>query len=140
MPYIDPSEVTSPHARLKQITPIKDTGEGEGGWSAALLEWDSRPRVGLRWNGGGDDKPHPGNPQSRGLPTWFVVPEVIAFETLKSVIAAGLGGGRIDEEEAKTASDEYAKKLEAAGIAVEGQDFRERVEAIVLDMKERGEI
>ena len=28
----------------------------------------------MRWNGDNDDNPI-GNPQSRGLPTWFIVPD-----------------------------------------------------------------
>jgi hypothetical protein len=34
----------------------------------------------LRWNGDSEDQRFPGigNPQSRGVPTWFILPEEIA--------------------------------------------------------------
>jgi hypothetical protein len=38
----------------------------------ALGRWDNRPVLAMRWNGN-DNNPI-GNPQSRGLPTWFIVP------------------------------------------------------------------
>jgi hypothetical protein len=37
----------------------------------ALGKWDGVDVIGLRWNGD-DDRPI-GNPQSRGLATWFIV-------------------------------------------------------------------
>ena len=41
--------------------------------SLAIGRWDGRPALAMRWNGT-DDEPL-GNPQSRGLPTWFIVPD-----------------------------------------------------------------
>ena len=41
--------------------------------SLAIGRWDGRPALAMRWNGTAE-KPI-GNPQSRGLPTWFIVPD-----------------------------------------------------------------
>ena len=49
---------------------------GEGGWALASLVWDGKPSLALRWNG--DDDNRLGNPQSRGIPTWFVLPDDVA--------------------------------------------------------------
>ena len=46
--------------------------QGKGKYSCAIGMWDDKPRIGLRWNGT-DDNPI-GNPQSRGLPAWFMLP------------------------------------------------------------------
>ncbi len=54
-----------------------------GSWSAAEVEWDNRSRLGIRWNG--DDVSKVGSPQSRGNPTWFIVPDEIAVDVLKLV-------------------------------------------------------
>lgn len=72
MSYPRPQEVRSPRARWSLIHVLAD--EGEAGHSVAVGLWDHRPVLALRWNGGGEDGPL-GNPQSRGLPTWFVVPK-----------------------------------------------------------------
>ena len=73
MPYIDPSKVHSPkHSWGQNHTVLIDTGSG--GWSAAEGTWDDRPCLGLRWNGS-DDHQSIGNPQSRGNPTWWIVPD-----------------------------------------------------------------
>lgn len=42
-------------------------------WSLAVGEWDGQRRLAARWNG---DDDHPkGNPVSRGMPTWFMLPD-----------------------------------------------------------------
>ena len=69
--YIKPDEVNSPRNKWSLITVLD---EGEAGTSAlALGRWDGRLVLAMRWNGR-DENPS-GNPQSRGLPTWFVVEE-----------------------------------------------------------------
>jgi hypothetical protein len=52
---------------------------GESSYSVAKLRWDGDPAVAVRWNGG-DSAPFQGlgNPQSRGIPTWFILPDSIA--------------------------------------------------------------
>lgn len=75
--YVNPLTVTSPKGRITpgSINVLYDGGAGS--WSLVRLIWDNKPRVAIRWNGrASDDKV--GNPQSRGLPTWFVLPEEIA--------------------------------------------------------------
>ncbi|MGH9345404.1 MAG: hypothetical protein ACRD19_16780 [Terriglobia bacterium] len=75
MAYIDPKRVITPKNRLKSVDVLYNAGQGA--WSAALLEFDEKERIGIRWNGS-DDEPGIGNPQSRGRPTWFVVPDELA--------------------------------------------------------------
>jgi hypothetical protein len=78
MSYIDPQTVSSPRNRIGSVDIIYSSGPG--GWSVARLEYDGVPdRIGIRWNGS-EEQAGMGNPQSRGKPTWFVVPE--EFSTL----------------------------------------------------------
>lgn len=61
----------SPKRFWSLIHVLFDGGEGKS--SLAIGRWDKEPVLAMRWNG---DKESPlGNPQSRGLPTWFIVPE-----------------------------------------------------------------
>lgn len=71
---VDPKEVTSPRSRLTgPIEVLENTGPG--GYSIASFSWDRKPAVGMRWNGGDAKEGRDvGNPQSRGLPTWFILP------------------------------------------------------------------
>lgn len=84
--YIKPSDVQSPKRLWSLIHVLFDGGEGES--SLAIGRWDRKPVLAMRWNG---DKQNPlGNPQSRGLPTWFVVPgqhwkQILESEPFKSI-------------------------------------------------------
>lgn len=70
--YIPPTAVISPKQHWILIAVLEDTGQGPGSHALALGRWDQQPVLAMRWNG---DKKNPiGNPQSRGLPTWFIVP------------------------------------------------------------------
>lgn len=82
MSYIRPEDVKSPRRQFTLVA-ILDDGKtcdrptGENSVSISIGRWkDSKgteePILGIRWNG--DDANPIGNPQSRGLPTWFVVP------------------------------------------------------------------
>ncbi len=73
MNYVDPASVTSPQDKVSDVEVIHDGGEHS--WSAARLKWEDNPVVGLRWNGSYDSETTKGMPQSRGYPTWFIVPE-----------------------------------------------------------------
>ncbi len=53
---------------------------GPGGTSLAIGRWDDEPCLAIRWNG--KEGSPVGNPQSRGLPTWFVLPEDYAEKIL----------------------------------------------------------
>jgi hypothetical protein len=82
MSYIAPNAVTSPRRHLTLVAVLDDgrTDEsptGEENVSVALCRWRNsdgaeEPILGIRWNG--SDTSPLGNPQSRGLPTWFVIP------------------------------------------------------------------
>jgi len=74
--YIDPQIVLSPKNRVRSVDVLYN--DGPGSWSVARLEYDGMPdRIGIRWNGS-EDEPGIGNPQSRGKPTWFVVPDELS--------------------------------------------------------------
>lgn len=68
--YILPEDVISPRQRWSLIKVLHDGGAGN--YSIALGRWDNEPVLGMRWNG--IEESPIGNPQSRGLPTWFIVP------------------------------------------------------------------
>ena len=74
MAYIDPKIVLSPKGRVENLSVIFDGGEHS--YSVARMDWDKNPALGVRWNGG--DKEGLGNPQSRGIATWFILPKDIA--------------------------------------------------------------
>ena len=81
MSYVKPEEVRSPREYWTLIHVIIDQGEGQ--WALALGEWEGVRRLGIRWNGT-SEKPA-GNPQSRGIATWFVLP--VGFEeTLMAIV------------------------------------------------------
>ncbi|MGA2607187.1 MAG: hypothetical protein ABSH01_06980 [Terriglobia bacterium] len=67
--YITPSEVVSPKKRWGLIA-VLDEGT-EGGSALAIGRWDGEVVLAMRWNG--EEGNRNGNPQSRGLPTWFIV-------------------------------------------------------------------
>jgi hypothetical protein len=77
--YVAPELVLSPKAHWHLID-VLDEGNVAPGTSVALGRWDDRPVLGMRWNGSAD-KPI-GSPQSRGLPTWFIIPEGNITEAL----------------------------------------------------------
>jgi hypothetical protein len=72
MGYRRPETVVAPKTRWTLGEVLCNTGQG--GWSAAEGSWDDNPALAMRWNGD-DDSGSPGNPQSHGNPTWFIVPE-----------------------------------------------------------------
>jgi len=83
MTYVDPEQAISPKGRVKDLRVIYNSGRTAGSWSVATLKWDEQERVGLRWNGeeGEEGK---GHPQSRGNPTWFIVPEELSDEVVRA--------------------------------------------------------
>lgn len=83
MDYIDPKDVISPQRAISDVRVLVD--EGEDAYALAVLKWEGEDRLGVRWNGGPDNPI--GNPQSRGIPTWFLLPEAIA-----DMVMANLGG------------------------------------------------
>lgn len=86
--YIPATAVISPKMHWSLIAVLKDEGEGEG--VLAIGRWDNEPCLAMRWNGRGqgqaDHSDTPiGNPQSRGLPTWFIVPNTYAEAILSTL-------------------------------------------------------
>ena len=73
--YIKPEDVRSPKSHWRLIRVLHDGGPSQ--WSVAEGQWDDGGIwvnvLAIRWNGGPGAKI--GNPQSRGLPTWFIIPE-----------------------------------------------------------------
>jgi len=69
-----PEDVDSPREKLSNLTVVHNAAAE--GWSVATFMWlhedGLRRRVGIRRNG---DDGEVGNPQSRGVATWFVLPE-----------------------------------------------------------------
>jgi hypothetical protein len=74
--FTSPEAVTSPKGQVSDLRILFNTGGGGDGWSLASLRWNGRNALGIRWNG--DEQNPIGNPQSRGIPTWFIVPDAIA--------------------------------------------------------------
>jgi hypothetical protein len=93
MPYIDPSKVNSPkHSWGQDFTVLIDTGSG--GWSAAEGTWEGESCLGLRWNGS-DDHESIGNPQSRGNPTWWIVPAELEGGLRREIELVKKSGGLV---------------------------------------------
>lgn len=82
MAYVDPEKVLSPKEFLRGVRLLYDHGPGQ--WSVAALNWNGLERVGIRWNGEEGER-GVGNPQSRGHPTWFLLPEELQEAVLKEV-------------------------------------------------------
>ena len=68
--YIDPNKVISPR-RHWTLLMVLDPGSAED-LALCVGRWDNAPCLGMRWNGS-EENPL-GNPQSRGIPTWFIIP------------------------------------------------------------------
>lgn len=75
MSYITPDKVTSPR-RSWSLIRVLETGDAPDSngerVAIAIGKWDGHPVLGMRWNG--DEERPIGTPQSRGLPTWFIIP------------------------------------------------------------------
>lgn len=81
MTYIDPKSVNSPKQRWVLLDVLRDSGEGADSLSVGM--WDKKKVLAMRWNG--DKSNRLGNPQSRGIPTWFVIPECY-YEAILSTL------------------------------------------------------
>lgn len=70
--YFTPDQVTTPRQNWNLVK-LLHVGPNEGdGYSVAAGTWDGTRCIAMRWNPC-DERPL-GNPQSRGLPTWFIIP------------------------------------------------------------------
>jgi len=85
MGYQNPGQVKSPKGAVSHLRVLYDGGEQSAaardweGWSVAELEWYEQPVLACRWNGSSSngDVSDVGNPQSRGNPTWFILPKAL---------------------------------------------------------------
>jgi len=68
--YIEPDKVNSPRRHWTLLI-VLDPG-GEQNIALCVGRWNNTPCLGMRWNGSADNPL--GNPQSRGIPTWFIIP------------------------------------------------------------------
>ena len=68
---VSPEDANSPRQRWSLIA-ILDYGKTDRG-ALAIGRWDNKPVLAMRWNGTAENPI--GNPQSRGLATWFILPE-----------------------------------------------------------------
>jgi len=95
--YYDPKEVVSPRDCISEVTTIFNghTGDDEHEpFSLAIVTWDGEKRIGIRWNvtyREWDDQDKEsgvkmcvGEPNSRGYPTWFMLPVSFLTDLLSS--------------------------------------------------------
>jgi len=83
MAYQNPRQVDAPRARWRLIDILHN--DGDGGAALAIGNWDGAPALAVRWNGSSTD-PGIGNPQSRGIATWFVLPVWMYESALASAV------------------------------------------------------
>ncbi len=139
MSYTKPKDVVSPKVNISNVVPIIDRGEWD--FSVALLNWDREPCVAVRWNGGTEDGvTTPGNPQSRGLPTWFICPDDYYVPVLEASLKIGFGGGDINVDEAKKAVHEALAKKNASAPSPSDAELEKRIIKVIKKMKADGKI
>jgi len=84
MAYVEPAAVWAPRASIRSVDILyNSTPGGPGGWSVARINWEGSEALGIRWNGG--DGSGIGNPQSRGNPTWFILPDELRESILNRI-------------------------------------------------------
>ena len=86
--YITPDKVTSPRRQWALIR-VLETGDKPDSFgnrvAIAIGKWEGEPVLAMRWNG---SKGSPiGTPQSRGLPTWFIIPGRLGEAVIKTLSA-----------------------------------------------------
>lgn len=82
--YILPAAASSPR-RNWSITRIL-IAAGPEEMAVALGKWDGKDVIGLRWNGTAENPI--GNPQSRGLATWFIVESGVFTDAIIEALPA----------------------------------------------------
>src|SRR5688572_8599941 len=83
MTYQNPRHVDSPRARWRLIDILHNGGDG--GAALAIGKWDGATALAVRWNGSSGDNGI-GSPQSRGIATWFILPDWMSESTLSSEV------------------------------------------------------
>ena len=116
MAYISPETVLVPKDVVRSVEVLYNSGVG--GFSVALLDWNGEEAVGIRWNG--EEDSGLGNPQSRGKPTWFLVPDELSAavreraEELNHAAEGGLLAGYAEmakDEEREREAQEWSEGL-----------------------------
>lgn len=84
--YITPDKVTSPR-RMWTLIRVLEAGDKPDSFghrvAIALGKWEDQTVLGMRWNG---SKSSPiGTPQSRGLPTWFIIPKRLEADVINTL-------------------------------------------------------
>ena len=74
---------------MVEVVEVIYDGQANPAYSLAVIKWEGDYKLGIRWNIAysewGDYRKQNGrdgcigNPQSRGIPTWFVLPDDIKF-------------------------------------------------------------
>ena len=86
--YVKPDRVLGPKRHWQLFHVLFDGGPSSideskyAGTSLAIGRWDGKPKLAMRWNGNPENLI--GNPQSRGVPTWFILPDHDALQILDS--------------------------------------------------------
>jgi hypothetical protein len=75
--YVRAADVHAPRRHWSLVCILFDGGPSDAAnpspSSLAIGRWNDEPVLAMRWNGNAENPL--GNPQSRGLATWFIVPE-----------------------------------------------------------------
>src|SRR5277367_1806032 len=79
--YTPPTQCHSPRKQWTLLKVLEDRGPTQT--SLAIGRWNDKPCLAIRWNG--SDLEPIGNPQSRGLPTWFVLPDHLTDTILQGL-------------------------------------------------------
>lgn len=84
--YITPDKVTSPR-RMWTLIRVLEAGDKEDSnkqrVAIAIGKWEDEPVLAMRWNGSKDSPI--GSPQSRGLPTWFIIPRRLEDSVIQTL-------------------------------------------------------
>ncbi len=81
--FTQPEDITAPRQKWTLIK-VLYKGDPEG-YSVALGKWEGEPCLAIRWNAC-DYRPV-GHPHTRGLPTWFILPEPLVEPVLNTLPA-----------------------------------------------------
>jgi hypothetical protein len=86
--YIKPENVTSPRHSWTLTHVLEDGAKPDSHEERVAIcigKWEDEPVLGMRWNGTKDSPI--GTPQSRGLPTWFIIPSRLQDAVIKTLSA-----------------------------------------------------
>jgi hypothetical protein len=80
--YKLPQDVISPKTAISHIRVLED--KEKDSYSIAKLKFHNVWSIACRWNGSKKDPA--GHPNSRGIPTWFIIPKEIKEDIISGVI------------------------------------------------------